>query len=161
MNTISPGVPRDPASPQAMPFSRVTALLCQTVAAIVLLDLVSQYLLAVLPAHLGDVAWRATTAQILTTQVSPLVLVAMLVVAGGRLGSLKTRRWGGALIAVGLLFAVATAVVLLDAPAALEHTDLREPEAFRRASTRALGAGALGTVVMLWGGLVLLRQRDA
>lgn len=160
MTSTSHRPSRDPASAEVRASGRMTALFCLTVAAIVLLDLVSQYVLAVIPAHPGSVVWRATSAQVITTQVSPLVIVALLSIVGSRVGSFDTRRWGGALVIVSLLFASATVVVLLDAPVALEHTDLRDPEAFRRASVRALGAGTLGAVAMLAAGLVLLRQRD-
>ncbi len=161
MTSTSHGPSRDPVSAEVRAPERVTALLCLTVAALVLLDLISQYVLAVIPAHPGNVVWRATAAQVLTTQVSPLVIVALLAIVGSRVGSLDTRRWSGALLIVSLLFASATAVVLLDAPHALEHTDLRDPEAFRRASVRALGAGTLGAVAMLGAGLVLRRQRNS
>lgn len=157
MTAASHVVSSDPSS-DARVAGRTTRILCLSVAAIVLFDLVSQYVLTVLPARPGEVVWRATAAQILTTQVSPLVLVAVLAVIGGRMGTLDTRRWGRAVMAVGLLLGVATAVVLIDAPAALEHVDLRAPEAFRRASVRALVSGTLGAVVMLWAGWVLLRQ---
>ncbi len=161
MTDTFPGRSPGPVSGRTLTPERMTALLCLSVAAIVLFDLVSQYLLAVLPVQPAEVAWRATAAQILTTQVSPLVLVALLAIAGARVGALRTRSWGGVLMAVGLLLGVATIVVLLDAPAALEHIDLRAPEAFRRASMRALGSGTIGAVAMLWAGLVLLRQRDS
>jgi len=160
MTATSHPVSLDSASLKAMSPGRTTGLVCLTVAAIVLFDLVSQYALAVLPVRPGDVVWRATAAQILTTQVSPLVLVALLAVGGGHLRALNTRGWGGVLLVVGVLLGVATVTVLIDAPAALEHADLRSPESFRRASARALGSGTLGAIAMLWAGWVLLRQRE-